>query len=60
MATKARGKATVRAAAYIRLSHMTAETASIDTQKSDIVRYCKAKGWALEAAEAVVDSQELC
>jgi site-specific DNA recombinase len=50
-----RGSSVLRAAAYIRLSIMTEETNSPDTQFSDIKRRIDAQEWHFNKAEAIVD-----
>ena len=51
-----RGSSSVlRAAAYIRLSIMTEDTNSPDTQFSDIKRRIDAQGWHFDKTEAIVD-----
>ena len=48
----------MRAAAYVRLSIMTEETNSPDTQFSDIKRFINAHGWTFEETEAVIDQSK--
>lgn len=45
MATKKEKPKRIRAAGYVRLSVLTEETTSLDTQKHEIAAYCARQGW---------------
>lgn len=45
MATKKEKAKRIRAAGYVRLSVLTEETTSLETQKNEIAAYCARQGW---------------
>lgn len=55
MAAKATGKT---AAGYIRLSVLTEDTYSPETQRNAILRKCREYGWAIKDSNAVLDPDE--
>ena len=50
MATKAETGKRMRAAGYVRLSVLTEETTSLDTQRAEIAAYCARHGWDYDPA----------
>jgi len=47
----------LKAAGYIRLSVLTEDTYSPETQRTAIVKKCKEKGWTIQDKEAIYDSE---
>lgn len=48
-----------RAAGYIRLSVLTEDTYSPETQRAAILRKCKERGWEIKDQDAIFDSESL-